>query len=148
VGHTPERPYTGVRIEPDEGTFGNSKLEITNGLSVDAAARLLDNSTNRTSRFVYIRARDVYAIEGIEPGTYSLLFLSGSDWVAACGEFQRNEDIQEYEQPLEIEENAEYRTGYKATLNPVPYGNARTKKIDRRRFFQGDQHFSLAHRGP
>src|ERR1017187_4691808 len=45
-GHNSARPTTGERIEADEGTSGQSILEITNGLSADAAARLLDNSTN------------------------------------------------------------------------------------------------------
>ncbi len=155
-GHNPERPATGMRIEPDEGSSGASTLRIMNGLDVDAAVRLVDTSTNRTSRFVYVRANDAYTIEEIEPGTYSLRYATGSDWIAACGEFQRDEEIEEFEESRAFQERVFDEGGYhhhtlteaQASLNPVPQGNARTRKIDRRRFFQGDQHFSLAPGGP
>lgn len=142
-GQKPEELYTGERIEQDEGTSGQSMLEITNGLREDAAVRLLDNSTNQTARFVYIRANDSYTIEGIEPSNYALVFASGSDWIPACGEFQRDEEIQEFEKPLQFEESDEKRTRYRVTLHPVLNGNIRANKIDRKRFLQGDQHFTL-----
>jgi hypothetical protein len=89
-GRKPERPSTGERIEPDQETSGESTLEITNGPISDAAIRLVDGSTNLTVRFIYVRARDMYTIQGIEPGTYSLRYASGLDWFPTCGEFTRN----------------------------------------------------------
>ena len=74
-------------------------------------------------------------MEGIELGTYSLLFASGSGWIARSDCFQDHEDIREFEEPLQIEEST---ARYRITLNPVPHGNARTKKIDRRRFLRGN----------
>ncbi len=135
-----ERPANGDPIEPDDGTSGSgrSKIEVTNGLTVDAAARLQINSSERTSRFVYIRAKDFYTMEGIEPGTYSLLFASGSGWIAKSDCFQDHEDIREFEEPLKVEESTDSRTSYRITINPVPHGNARTKKIDRKRFLRGN----------
>jgi hypothetical protein len=138
-GHSPERLATGMKIEPDGDNSGQSKVKIINGTSSDAAVRLIDNSTNTTSRFVYIRSRESSSIEGMQPGTYSLLFASGSDWVSSCRQFLREENIQEYEKPVVIEEGY----NYSATLHAVPTGNVRAKKIDRKRFLQGDQQFSL-----
>jgi hypothetical protein len=143
-GQSPERLETGKKIVPDEGTSGRSVLEITNGTNFDAAVRLVDNSTNGTSRFVYIRAMNDYTIEGVEPGTYSLLFATGSDWIATCADFQRDEDIREFEQPLVFEQNEEHVTHYKVSLHRVLHGNARTKKIDRKRFLEGDRRFFKA----
>jgi len=148
-GQTPERLDTGARIKPDEGTSGESTLEVRNGTSLDAAVRLVDNSTNKTSRFVYIRATNDYTITGIEPGTYSLRFATGSEWVTSCREFQRDEDIKEFEKQLVFNRDVSIvyegdqrierwrSTKVSATLNAVPLGNAPTRKIDRKQFLEG-----------
>jgi hypothetical protein len=151
TGHFPERPATGQRIEPDNGTSGSSTLEITNGLSVDAAVRLVDTSSNVSSRFVYIRAHDLYKIENIEASTYWLRYASGLDWVANCVDFVRDENIDEFEQPFPFRQDTVQESNYvkdtwteaSASLNPVPEGTAKTRKIDRKRFLEGDQHFSI-----
>ena len=150
-GHSPERLATGERIEPDEGISGKSTLEITNGLSLDAAVRLVDSSTNKTSRFVYIRAHDAYKIEGIEPSTYTLRYASGLDWITNCADFLRSENMDEFEESFPfrqgtVDEGDHLKktwTEGSASLNPVPEGTARTRKIEKRRFLEGDQRFSL-----
>jgi hypothetical protein len=142
-GKTTERLATGGKIEPDRDISGNTEVEIINGADSDAAVRLMDNSTNATSRFVYIRSHDSYSIERMPPGTYSLLFELGSGWVVACGQFQLERGIQEYENPFVIR----YGYDYSATLHAFRAGNERTKVIDRKRFLQGDQHFSLTSGG-
>ena len=141
-GEDPERPPTGWQIEADEGVSGRSTLDITNGLSLDAAVRLVEASGSRTSRFVYIRAREAYTLDGIEPGLYWLRFASGSSWISACAHFQADEDIDEFEKPFtfrqEVTRQGEYEvetwTEGAVSLHPVPEGTARTRKIDRRRF--------------
>lgn len=151
VGRTPERPNTGERIEPDVGTSGRSSLEISNGLSVDAAVRLVDSSTNTTSRFVYVRAHDNLKIGGIQPSTYYLRFASGLDWIPACADFLRDENINEFEETFPFQQETVkdgdyYKTTWtkvSASLNPVLEGTVSARKIDRERFLQGDQHFSV-----
>jgi hypothetical protein len=59
-GQQAEAHATGDKIEDDDGTNGKSKLLVQNGLDLDAAVRLVDASTRKTSRFVYIRAHDQY----------------------------------------------------------------------------------------
>jgi hypothetical protein len=150
-GQQPVRLATGERIEPDEGTDGAATLKIKNGLGEDAAVRLIDTATNNTSRFVYIQAHDEYTIKGIESGNYSVLYATGSDWMENCVEFQRNEEINEFEKSHAFEDRVFDKDGDEhhrwtegeISLNPVPLGNARTKTINRKRFFQGDQHFTL-----
>jgi hypothetical protein len=150
-GQTPVRLRTGERIEPDEETSGDSTLKVMNGLNVDAVVRLIDASTDTTSRFVYVRANEDYMIEGIKPGTYDLLYETGSDWISNCGEFQREEEIDEFEESHTFQQRVFEEGGYehhtwteaRVSLNPVFRGTARTRKIDRKRFFQGDRRFSL-----
>jgi hypothetical protein len=105
IGHSPERPESGERIEPDNGTSGEATLEINNGLTVDAVVRLVDSSTNTTSRFVYVRANSVYKIVGIEPSEYFLRYMTGSDWIPNCVEFQKDEDIDEFEKTFVFEQS-------------------------------------------
>ena len=137
VGRKPERPATGSRIKPDEGTSGGSSLEITNGSDLDAAVRLVDNFTNRASRFVYVRAKEKQLLNAIEPGSYSLRYASGSDWTEACLDFLRDEDLEEFEEPVTF--RAGYISTWTVSLNPVPEGTAKTRKIDRKRFLEGDR---------
>jgi hypothetical protein len=98
---------------------------------------------------VYIEAGDVYTVTGLEPGTYLLRFISGYDWVPKCSDFLRETDYSEFESTLlfEIVEPTDdqpgYTTRYEVTLHPVPLGSARTRKIDRKRFFEGDQNVTL-----
>jgi hypothetical protein len=141
VGQIPIRPETGYRLADDERTSGESSLEINNGLNVDAVVRLVDTNTNRTSRLVYVRAKDVYTIGQIEPSTYSLRFVSGLDWIPACMDFLRDSDMSEFENQRVFREG--YVSKWTVWLNPVLYGNAKTRKIDKKRFLEGDQHFSL-----
>jgi hypothetical protein len=147
VGKQPERPETGYAIEPAEGTQGESTLEIKNGSPLDAAVRLFSNSPNSSSRFVYVRSHDSYTLQGIQPDTYSLVFDLGNKWIPDCGQFLRDEVLHEFEKPLIFErketEDTVYATATTVTLHEVPFGNVRTKRIDRRRFLQGSRRYSL-----
>jgi hypothetical protein len=151
-GQEPEAHATGDRIEDDEGTKGKSKLFVENGLNVDAAIRLADASTKKTARFVYIQAHDQYTITGIEPGTYTVRFLQGRDWVRNCSFFLHELRIQKFKETFEFgviteeDENSVKTTikNFRVSLNPVLFGTARTEGINMKEFFDGDQHITLA----
>lgn len=130
---------TGERLEDDNGTLGASIFVVENGTSFDALVRLADTSSHRTLRLVFLTAGDSYTFEGIEPGIYSAMFLLGKGWVQECFDFQREAGYQEFQQPLRFDEEESYATRWTVTLQPVLGGTARTRKIDRERFFEGDQ---------
>lgn len=144
-GQQAVRLPTGTRIEPDGEASGPSELSVSNGTTSDAAVRLVKRDSGNTARFVYIAAGDNYTLTGIEPGTYGLLFVSGMKWVPECRDFLDAEYF-EFESALVFkdvvlgsgEEN--YNTMH-VTLNPVPLGTARTRRIDRKHFFEGSQRF-------
>lgn len=144
-----ERPRTGTRITPDEEISGASKIRIMNGTQRDAAIRLVDEETGRAVRFVYIEAGHEFTIGNIEVGTYVLRFASGYDWISACTDFIREPEYSEFESALIFEaatpsnDRDGYTTRYEVTLNQVPFGNAKKRTIDRKRFFQGDQNVTL-----
>ena len=78
-----------------------------------------------------------------------LRFASGYDWVQACTDFIREPDYTEFESALTFEVAAPskdrngYTTSYEATLNEVPFGNAKKRTIGRKSFFEGDQHVAI-----
>jgi len=142
-GQQADRLQTGARIEPDGDTSGLSELSIGNGTRSDAAVRLVNGSSGNTARFVYIEAGHDYTLTGIEPGTYTLRFISGREWMPACRDFLEAEYF-EFESALVfkhviLDNDEEKYSTIRITLNPVPFGTARTRTIDRKRFFQGDQ---------
>jgi len=148
-GQQAERLQTGARIESDEEASGLSELSVSNGTRSDAAVRLANGSSGNTSRFVYIEAGHEYTITGIEPGTYTLRFISGREWVPACRDFLEAEYF-EFESALVfkdaiVDNDVEKYNTIRITLNAVPHGTARTRAIDRKRFFEGDQHVTLTH---
>lgn len=146
-GQQVERLLTGARIEPDGEASGLSELSVSNGTRSDAAVRLVNGSSGNTARFVYIEAGHQYTLTGIEPGSYTLRFISGKEWVPACRDFLDAEYF-EFESPLVFKnviidnDKEEYDT-IRVTLNPVPRGNVRKRAIDRKRFFEGDQHITI-----
>jgi hypothetical protein len=149
-GQQVERPQTGTRIEPDQGTSGSSKLAINNGTQKEAVIRLVEKATGRTVRFVYIETGKKYTFGNIESGTYLLRFASGYDWVPACRDFLREPDYSEFENSLSFQAvmpsdgQDGYTTKYEVSLNEVPLGNARKRNIDRKRFFEGDQYVAIS----
>jgi hypothetical protein len=67
--------------------------------------------------------------------------------VPACRDFLEAEYF-EFESALLFKDvivdgdEEKYNT-IRVTLNPVPHGTARTRAIDRKHFFEGDQHITL-----
>jgi hypothetical protein len=139
-----------MRIEPDLGTSGSSKLMISNGAQREAVIRLVEKVSGRTVRFVYIGAGKKYTLGNIESGIYLLRFASGYDWVPACRDFLREPDYSEFEDSLSFQTvmptdgQDGYTTKYEVSLNEVLLGNARKRNIDRKRFFDGDQYVAIS----
>ena len=103
----------------------------------DVVVRLLDSVTGKTSGFVYIQAGDSFAMEGIEAGAYKLRFQFGKDWIPNCHEFVRDSVFGEFSDPLVfLDDRIRF---YTVTLSPSIGGVTRTRKIDRRKFLEGDQ---------
>jgi hypothetical protein len=152
-GQEPEVHMTGDRIESDSGTDGKSKLFVENGLDVDAALRISDVATGRTTRFVYIQAHDQYTITAIEPGNYIVRFFQGKDWIKNCRFFLHKLRVQKFKEPFEFsvkrEEDEESVNvtvrNFRISLNPVLLGNAKTEEINLKDFFDEDQNVTIAH---
>ena len=132
----------GTRVEPDQAIAGLGQLTVNNGTSSDAVIRLVDNVTERSARWVYVRSGAVIKITGIEPGGYALRYTLGRDWDDVRKQFNVYATYYEFEKPLLYAESDEGKsTKFKSisvTLHPVPLGNARTATISRQKFLSGD----------
>ena len=134
-GREPVRLRSGERIEPDGGTSGASNIQVMNAGGLDAAVKLVDSVTGKTSRFVYVQAGHSFAIEGIETGAYLLQFQYGRDWIPECRQFVRSSEYAEFAAPFVfMDDRIRF---YEATLSPALGGKTLARRITRKRFLEG-----------
>ena len=127
-----------TNIISPQATQGRGTLRVINGTTSDAAIKLVDRTSGRTLRFVYVQANHNVTISGISPCSCTLKFSTGTDWEQRAHKFLRNQSFAQFNNPLNFRE---IRTAsgvkwmnYTVTLNPVLNGNARTTTISERNF--------------
>lgn len=108
---------------------GSGAIRITNGGDTDALLKLV-SGRRRTILGIYVRANAQASASGIPPGSFRVLFASGSDWDRARRGFTRDCRFTRLEDP------ANYRPGvtYSLTLTPTLGGTAQSDSIDEREF--------------
>lgn len=138
---------TGTRIAEDIGADGHGKLTVENGTSEDAVVQLSDVATDQTVRWFFVKAHSSAHKALIPQGTYRLTFTTGLNWVESEDTFSWQPSYYEFEQTFEYREQrdsegVQYKT-ISVTLNPVLFGNVRTKEITREEFLKGHRHVAL-----
>jgi len=117
---------------------GLGELKIENGTSLDAIAKLVNITTNKSIFTVYIKANSTYSITKILDGDYKLFFNLGNDWDSEFKAFTINSGYEVFEELFDFVTskytegdyiNTEYSM-HSVTLNPVIGGQARTNEID------------------
>lgn len=133
---------SGTNIAEDVGRSGLGKLTVENGTTLDAVVRLVRNDNGQTARWFYVQAHSKETRGGIEPGSYSLVYTTGADWDGTAVAFRRSASYDAFDRQCEYletpdgEDITRYRT-ISVTLQPVPDGNARTRRISREEFLSG-----------
>lgn len=113
---------------------GEGQLEIANGTSYDAVAKLIRDGASVLT--VYIKAGDTYTMENISDGTYWLAFAQGTDWDATAQKFNRNEHFQAFDDTFPFETTSTQSAGWEVTLNSVVGGTASASEVDPSQFNQ------------
>ncbi len=121
---------------------GSGELKIDNGTSLDAIAKLVNISTNKSIITVYIKANSIYTMKDISDDNYKLFFNLGNDWDNEVKAFAINSSYEVFEEnfnftTLEYEDGDYIKTKYKTfevTLNPVVGGQAETEEINAAEF--------------
>lgn len=117
---------------------GLGKLQIKNGTSLDAIAKLVNTTINKSVYTVYVKANSTYTISEVKDGNYKLFFNLGNDWDTEIKAFTVNSGFEVFEDPFdfttrEYEEGDYIRTKYstfEVTLNPVIGGTAETENVN------------------
>jgi hypothetical protein len=104
-----------------------------NGTGLDACVIVLDSSTQKRVRKVYIKSQDSFTLGHLNPGNYSVLFATGIDWDNAGEHFNRNASYFEFGKVLSFKEEGGYEQ-HTITLNPVANGNVRRRSISEAEF--------------
>ena len=138
---------TGARIEEDIGTHGHGNLTVDNGTSEDAVVQLSDVGTDQTVRWFFVKAHSSAHKARIPQGIYRLTFTTGLNWVEREDTFSWQPSYYEFERTFEYSEHrdsegVQYKT-ISVTLNPVLFGNVRTKTITREEFLRGHRQVAL-----
>jgi len=123
----------GTTLKKSRGYFvGDGKLEIKNGTSLDAVAKLIHGGTSVLT--VFIKANSTYTMIGIPDGIYWLAFAQGTDWNSATQKFNRSAQYSSFDETFDFTttEDAEYYhySSYEVTLNPVVGGTAQTSSVN------------------
>lgn len=132
------RYETGKNLIVPQNTGGRGTLDISNGTSTDAIAKLVDVRTSKTLQKIYIRANSNLTVKNIKVGNYFLKFSLGSGYIPETEKFQSSQSFSRFDEPFNFEEKREdsrivWNT-YSITLNKVLYGNAKSSSIDENDF--------------
>lgn len=133
-----ERPETGAIMSRGSGGRGLGTLTISNGTSSDAIAKLVNLSTGKSHREIYVRANSSATLSGIAPGEYELLFSMGREYAPSIRKFLRDAEYSKFDQTFYFQETRDayginYKT-FRVTLDKVAYGTATTSTIDESSF--------------
>jgi len=142
VGKAPTQPHhpipNGFEIIPLQDSPGRGTLKITNDTTEDAAVKVIDDSSRKVRRFVYVQASNQVLLERISPCSCSIRFTLGKDWDQTLRKFLQNPSFFQFKNPFDFRETKtafriQWRN-YEITLHPVPNGNARTTPLSDRDF--------------
>lgn len=116
---------------------GLGELKIDNGTNLDAIAKLVNISINKSVLTVYIKANSAHTINKVLDGNYKLFFNLGNDWDDEIKAFSVNSAYSVFEEVFDFT-TTEYNEGdyvhtqysaFRVTLNPVVGGQAKTDEI-------------------
>lgn len=132
------RYATGKNLIAPQNAGGRGTLDISNGTSTDAIAKLVDVGTSKTLRKIYIQANNNLTVKNIKVGNYFLKFSLGSGYIPETEKFQYSQSFSQFDAPFNFAENREGNrivwNTYSITLNKVLYGNAKSSSIDENDF--------------
>jgi hypothetical protein len=131
----------GTRLAEDDTSSGSGILILKNGNDEDAVVRVIEQSTQRTCRWVYVSAERSVTLSSVDSGEYLLVFTTGTDWDDEETRFRQHATYQKMDRGIKFkEETTEAGTHYErhtVTLNPDPRGNIGIRQISEAEFTRG-----------
>lgn len=135
------RPETGMNLIRVPRLSGLGTLRISNGTGRDATVKVVNVSTGKLLRWVYIRSSYETTLRGISPCSCIVRFAIGSDWDRRSLRFHNHRSYSQFDDSLDFTETKianriQYAT-FEITLQPVVGGTAKTQEISEVQFEQG-----------
>lgn len=112
---------------------GIGKLYLKNGTDYPGVGVLIDSSTRRPFRAMYVHASSTATMLRVNPGTYRLQFALGQTWLEDEGRFCRTAGVSEFERPLGFAEISKPEgilyDVIEVTFHKMEGGNAPTRDL-------------------
>jgi len=130
----------GTEIVKRRRTAGYGKLTVDNGTAYDAVLELVDGKTQKAIRVFYVTSGEKFTEDRVGPGTYSVYYMTGTDWNSTAKVFNQVVESGVFDQTATFAEERNDQTGevdfheFSITLQPVVGGNARTSTLDAEEF--------------
>lgn len=139
-------------IQPQYDKNLKNRLVVSSGSNADAAVKMIDYSTDKSIRYVYIHKNTTYTIRNIPEGRYYLKIAYGDYWAIKQGEsicegrftthtvFEKGKDILDYNLRLDSEGSTQVPS-YSLKLNVIFHDNDlqmkkfRTNNISEKEFY-------------
>lgn len=122
-------PNGNVFYKNSNNFLGLGELEINNGTSSDAIAKLVNIATNKSVLTIYIKANNIYNVSKISDGNYKLMFNLGNDWDAVIRAFTVNSSYEVFEENFDFTTSESQYSTFSVTLNPIIGGDAKTNEV-------------------
>lgn len=129
VKRTPVSLPNGTNITPPQGPGGDNSFTIVNGTYYDVAVKLVNQATQKTRRFVYVRAGNTARIGNLPREVCVLRIMSGEDWDKDARKFLSNLSFYEFDKPFDLR-----RTRWTVDLKPNVTGTLRDVPINEQDF--------------
>jgi hypothetical protein len=122
----------------DRAATGRGILEALNGSSLDADLIVIQASSGRKVRRIFIPRNDSFKLTHLEPGDYRVIFDTGIDWDESNKRFKCEASYFAFGKVLGFKETEEedriVYSEHTITLNVVPDGNVKAVPISEAEF--------------
>jgi hypothetical protein len=130
---SPARPpfslLNGANITPPKGPRGDNSMTIINGGYYDIALKLVSSSTQKTRRFIYVRANSTAVMKNLAREVCVLRWESGSDWDVEARRFLTSRSLNQFDKDFDLR-----KIRYTVSFDPSPTGTLRRTPIDESEF--------------
>jgi hypothetical protein len=128
----PRPPFSlpnGTNIVPPKGPRGGMRMTIINSGFQDIALKVVDSSSQKTRRFVYVRAQEKAFITNLPREVCLLRWETGTDWDVDARRFLVGRSVHQFDDTFDMR-----RTHYTVDFTPSETGTLRELSIDESEF--------------
>jgi hypothetical protein len=116
---------SGANIIPPQGPRGDNRMTIINSGYADIALKIVSSSSQKTRRFVYVRANSTAVITGLAREVCLLRWETGTDWDVNTRRFLYSRAVYQFDKDFDLR-----RVRYTVDFTPSPLGTLHQNPIN------------------